>query len=58
MVSVLREAGVEVDFLPIQGVYHNLRENPHLPWTNENWEMSGWQAASFFQKHLIDESNK
>lgn len=52
LVAVLQEAGIEVEFLPIQGVYHNLRNDPDLPWAEENWEQLGWQALSFFQKHL------
>ena|SRR6266446_3919474 len=52
LVAVLREAGIEVEFIPLQGVYHNLRNNPDLPWAEENWEQLGWQALAFFQKHL------
>jgi dipeptidyl aminopeptidase/acylaminoacyl peptidase len=52
LVAALQEAGIEVEFLPIQGAYHNLRTDPELPWAEENWEQLGWQALSFFQKHL------
>jgi len=53
LVAALRAVGGEVDFLPLQGVYHNLRMNPDLPWTEENWERLGWQALSFYQRHLM-----
>ena len=53
LVAALRAVGGEVDFLPLQGVYHNLRVNPDLPWTEENWERLGWRALSFFQRHLM-----
>jgi dipeptidyl aminopeptidase/acylaminoacyl peptidase len=52
LVAVLQGAGIEVEFIPIQGGYHNLRNDPDLPWAEENWEQLGWQALSFFQKHL------
>ncbi|MFL5626861.1 MAG: prolyl oligopeptidase family serine peptidase [Ktedonobacteraceae bacterium] len=51
-VAALQEVGAKVDFIPIQGVYHNLRNHPDLPWAEENWEQLGWQALSFFQKHI------
>jgi acetyl esterase/lipase len=51
-VSALNAAGSEVDFLPIQEAYHNLRPEEYAPWANKPWEELGWKALAFFQRHL------
>lgn len=51
-VSALGSMGSEVDFLPIPGVYHNLRPEARAPWTGDPWEELGWKALAFFQRHL------
>jgi acetyl esterase/lipase len=42
--EALKAAGVEVDFIPVQDAYHNLRLEEHLPWSDEPWEEMGWKA--------------
>jgi acetyl esterase/lipase len=51
--QALKAAGNDVDFLSLPNVYHNLRQNEMLPWTDIPWEDLGWKALSFFQRHLV-----
>lgn len=48
----LKSAGNEADFIPIEGVYHNLRQQQLLPWSDTPWEELGMLALAFFQQHL------
>ncbi|GCE09843.1 alpha/beta hydrolase [Dictyobacter aurantiacus] len=50
--QALNEAGNKVDFHPLEGAYHNLRQQQLLPWSDTPWEELGARALSFFQKHL------
>lgn len=50
--EALKAAGNDATLIAVPGAYHNLRANPHLPWSDEKWEEMGWQALAFFQKHL------
>lgn len=50
--QALLSAGVDVTFVPIQNAYHNLREDPLLPWEGDIWEQMGQLELDFFQKHL------
>jgi acetyl esterase/lipase len=50
--DALRAQGVDVTFHLIEGVFHNLREDEDLPWSNEPWERLGGQALEFFRRAL------
>jgi len=41
-----------VTFVPVQSAYHNLREDPNLPWEVDIWYQMGQLQLDFFQKHL------
>ncbi|HVU70900.1 MAG TPA: alpha/beta hydrolase [Ktedonobacteraceae bacterium] len=50
--EALQAVGAEVTFMPIQNAYHNLREDPALPWEGAIWHEMGQLALRFFQQHL------
>ena len=50
--QALKAAGTPVDFLALEGAYHNLCQEQLLPWTDTPWEDLGWKALAFFQRHL------
>jgi acetyl esterase/lipase len=50
--DALQAVGVEASFVPVQGGYHNLREDPALPWEGDKWRDMGEMALGFFQQYL------
>jgi dipeptidyl aminopeptidase/acylaminoacyl peptidase len=50
--EALQAVGVEATFVPIQHAYHNLREDPSLPWEGDIWSEMGQLGLRFFQRHL------
>jgi acetyl esterase/lipase len=50
--EALQAAGVEVTFVPLQDVYHNLREDPDLPWEGNIWSEMGQLGLDFFRQYL------
>jgi acetyl esterase/lipase len=50
--QALRAANVDATFVPIQNGYHNLREDPSLPWEGDIWYEAGQMQLDFFQKYL------
>ena len=55
--QALKAAGTPVEFLPLEGAYHNLCQEELLPWTDTPWEELGWKALAFFQRHLCQSSS-
>jgi acetyl esterase/lipase len=50
--ETLLAAGVNATFVPIPGGYHNLREDPTLPWEGDIWREMGQLGLDFFRQHL------
>lgn len=50
--EALQAVGAEATFVPIQDAYHNLREDPSLPWEGEIWSTMGQLGLHFFQQQL------
>lgn len=51
--AALLAVGVEVTLQPVPEAYHNLlATNPDLPWMDKPWDTLGWQALTFFRRHL------
>lgn len=48
----LEQAGAGTTFIPIQGGFHNLRDDPDLPYRGEVWDNVGQQTIEFFHRHL------
>ncbi|MBM7784908.1 alpha/beta hydrolase [Tenggerimyces flavus] len=48
----LEQAGATTTFIPIEGGYHNLRDNPDLPYDSDVWDNIGEQTIEFFDHHL------
>ena len=45
--------GVDSRLLPITGGHHNLRRDPHAPYSGRVWQRVASEAVGFFQRHLV-----
>jgi acetyl esterase/lipase len=50
--SALEQAGATTRFVPVDGGYHNLRDDPELPYAGDVWDDIGAQTIDFFRRHL------
>ena len=48
----LEKVGATTTFIPVEGGYHNLRDDPNLPYSGEVWDSVGEQTIAFFHRHL------
>jgi acetyl esterase/lipase len=48
----LERSGASARFVPVKGGYHNLRDDPGLPYSGEVWDNTCRQAVEFFRRHL------
>lgn len=50
--QALREVGATTTFHPIDGGYHNLRQDPDLPYNGDVWDGVAAKTIEFFRQHL------
>lgn len=48
----LQEVSATTTLIPIEGGYHNLRDDPDLPYRGEVWDNVAAQTVEFFDRHL------
>lgn len=48
----LEQVGASTSFVPVDGGYHNLRDDPDLPYGGNIWHDIGEQTIDFFRHHL------